>query len=206
MPWRYRETLNIFHRPTSKLQSDAENLPVNLFWIGWMFFPSQISWERRSAHSQSAQRWSEATHAKVTTDILHLIKVSLNYDSSDFITIRNFHLIMIAHNPRNSQNFCLEMMSRQLGRAKRGENLACLSFNNYFHLIKVSLNYDSCWPLRPLSLNYDTSIKWRKSVRLCRPSSSYHVVAANISSPIRLGAPSVACSQYFCVWNAVTPV
>ena len=69
--WNFwtQQNLNIFHRPTSKLQSDAGNLPVNLFWIGWTLFPSQISWERRWAHSQSAWRRSETAHAKVTTHI-----------------------------------------------------------------------------------------------------------------------------------------
>ena len=38
-----------------------------LFWIGWMRFPSQISWGRRSSHSQRAQMPPEAAYAKGIT-------------------------------------------------------------------------------------------------------------------------------------------
>ena len=66
------QTPNIFHRSTSKLQRDTENLLVNLFSIGLKFFPSQISWETRSYHLFWPYVLTKETKPKSTLHVVQL--------------------------------------------------------------------------------------------------------------------------------------
>ena len=92
-----QKNINIFHRPTFKLQSDAEKRPVNLFSIGLKFFLSQITWKTRWTHFYCTWRRSEAPHAKGTSHVVEL-SPSLRISVRQFVMLSMFSPVPLPTN------------------------------------------------------------------------------------------------------------